>query len=918
VETREEERPLHADVRWLASALGFVVRRLEGEEVFRAVEGLRAACRARRRQEPGAPSLEALLGRAQALPLPVASAVGRAFGLFFLLINTAEQVHRVRRREAYPADPPQPASPRWALGRLRERGLSAEEVGRLLQQLEIRPVLTAHPTESTRRTVLGLQARVAELLLARDQGARVTDRQLEAEVELLWLTSEVRRDRPSVLDEVSTVLWYLEERLAEACARTGSELRDAYEQLFETELEEPLAPVIPGTWVGGDRDGNPFVTAEVTLAAARRAAHRMLAVYAADVDRAIEALSLSASIVAVPDALRESLRLDREQLPQVWERDGRRDADEPVRLKLAFMRSRLLATRERIASLDAGAPRHVPGAYPHADAFRQDLLLVRASALDAGARATVREWIDPLLAKLAAHGLHGLRMDLREDAAELEAAVAEIAEAVGQGVPDRAALHRELLGRRPLTGPTVPLPERARRVLAVFHAGRTLQDELGDQAVGTFIASMTRSADDLLRILLLAREAGLVDLAGDTPRSRLDVVPLFETLDDLRAGPRIFEELCVDPVWKRQLAARGQRQEVMLGYSDSAKDAGILPAAWALYRAQQDLAAAARRHGVELVLFHGQGGTVGRGGGSPVYRALSALPPETLGRSLKLTEQGEVISQKYGLLPLADRSLEVLVTGALMASRSDWREGLPDAEADSYHAALERMAERALPVFRGLVHDSDALFHLFLHTTPVRELAQVHYGSRPAYRERAGVGTMAGIRAIPWVFGWTQTRWMLPGWLGVGTALEALCAEPGGLELLQRMASRWPFFDDLLGKIEMVLAKSDLDIALLYVRRLGGGEPKHEVLAQELVREHERTVRAVLAIRRATVLPTSNAVLRESIALRNPYVDALSVLQVALLERKRALPEDHPERAALDPALGPITNGIAQGLRNTG
>jgi phosphoenolpyruvate carboxylase len=914
VETREEERPLHADVRWLATALGQVVRRLEGEAVYEAVEGLRAACRARRREEPGAPSLDELLQRARELPLPVASAVGRAFGLFFLLINTAEQVHRVRRRRAYPADPPQPASPRWALSKLRERGASAEEVAVLLRSLEIRPVLTAHPTESTRRTVLGLQARVAALLLARDQREHVSDRQLEAEVELLWLTSEVRRDRPSVLDEVSTVLWYLEERLAEACARTGSELRDAYEQLFETELPEPLAPVIPGTWVGGDRDGNPFVTAEVTLAAARRAAHRMLGVYAADVERAIESLSLSASIAPVPDALRESLRADRELLPAIWERDGRRDADEPVRLKLAFVRARLLATADRIASLDAGAPRHPPAAYPHAGALRQDLELVRAAALDAGASAAVRERVDPLLAKLAAHGLHGLRMDLREDAAELEAAVAEIAEAVGQPVPDRAALRSELSSRRPLTGPTVPLPERASRVLAVFHAARTLQDELGDQAVGTFIASMTRSADDLLRILLLAREAGLVDLAGEQPRSRLDVVPLFETLDDLRAGPRIFEELCQDPVWKRQLAARGQRQEVMLGYSDSAKDAGILPAAWALQQAQQQLAAIARRHGVELVLFHGQGGTVGRGGGSPVYRALSALPPETLGRSLKLTEQGEVISQKYGLLPLADRSLEVLVTGALMASRADWREGLPDEEVASYHAAMERLAELALPVFRGMVHDDNALFQMFLRSTPVRELAQVHYGSRPAYRERAGVGTMAGIRAIPWVFGWTQTRWMLPGWLGVGTALETFASEPDGLDLLRRMASRWPFFDDLMGKIEMVLAKSDLEIALLYVRRLGG----EEALAEELVREYARAVRAVLAIRRSTVLPTSNEVLRESIALRNPYVDALSVLQVALLERKRALPEEHAERKELDQALGPITNGIAQGLRNTG
>ena len=318
----------------------------------------------------------------------------------------------------------------------------------------------------------------------------------------------------------------------------------------------------------------------------------------------------------------------------------------------------------------------------------------------------------------------------------------------------------------------------------------------------------------MLRILLLAREAGLVDLAADPPRSRLDVVPLFETRDDLVAAPAILEDLFADPAWQRQIAARGRRMEVMLGYSDSAKDAGVLPAAWALYRAQLALGEVARRHDVDLVLFHGQGGTVGRGGGSPVSRAIAALPPGSIPRAIKVTEQGEVISQKYGLAPIADRSLEVLATGALLASGAGKGAArgsdAPDAEEiASFHATLDRLAALALPPFRRLVHEDDALFRLFLGATPVRELALVHYGSRPAYRERAGVGTMKGIRAIPWVFGWTQARWMLPGWLGVGTALSSVAAEPGGLQHLQQMAARWPFFDDLLGKIEMVLGKSD-------------------------------------------------------------------------------------------------------------
>ncbi|MEZ4241668.1 MAG: phosphoenolpyruvate carboxylase [Myxococcota bacterium] len=642
----------------------------------------------------------------------------------------------------------------------------------------------------------------------------------------------------------------------------------------------------------------------------------MLHVYERGLDRAIEAMSVSASLAPVDDALRASLAADREVLPQVWARDGRRDADEPIRLKLAFVRGRVSATRRRIAELDGGEPAHEPAAYLTAEALRADLELVRGAVLATGATQAVREHIDPLLAQVRVHGLHGLRMDLREDAAEIEGAVAEIAEAVGLPPLDRAALERELLGRRPLTGPTVPLPERAERVLGVFRAARLLQDELGDAAVGTYIASMTHSADDMLRILLLAREAGLVDLTCDPPRSRLDVVPLFETLDDLVAAPQVIEELCANAAWQRQLEARGRRQEVMIGYSDSGKDAGILPAAWALYRAQAALDEVATRHRLDLVLFHGQGGTVGRGGGSPVWRALAALPPGSIRHAIKITEQGEVISQKYALAPLCDRSLEVLAAGALVASRTDWRRDAAPGEPEAFAETLDELAALALPVFRGLVHEHDDLFHLFLRATPVRELALVHYGSRPAYRERAGVGTMKGIRAIPGVFGWTQTRWMLPGWLGVGTALATVADRPGGLARLQRMAEAWPFFDDLLGKIEMVLGKSDLDIARLYLRALGG-DPD---LAERLAAEFHRAQGALERIRGVDGLPAGNDVLRHSIALRNPYVDVLSVLQVALLQRKRALPDDAPPevRDPVDAAIGTVTNGIAQGLRNTG
>ncbi|HMV70295.1 MAG TPA: phosphoenolpyruvate carboxylase, partial [Myxococcota bacterium] len=464
------------------------------------------------------------------------------------------------------------------------------------------------------------------------------------------------------------------------------------------------------------------------------------------------------------------------------------------------------------------------------------------------------------------------------------------------------ALSRELLGRRPLVGPLTHLDGMPARCLDLVRVMRTIQDESGEAAASTFIASMTRSADDLLRILLLCREAGLVDLASGA--SRVDVVPLFETLDDLEAAPRVVTELLDDPAWQAQLAARGRRMEIMLGYSDSAKDAGLLPASWALYRAQEALAALCRDRGVDLTLFHGRGGTVGRGGGSPVYRALAALPAGTVGARIKITEQGEVISQKFGLMDIAIRSLEVSITGVAAAAQA----GPPD----EHREVMDRLAADALPVYRRAVHQDGAVFELLRAATPLAGLAHVHFGSRPAYRA-SGAGTMKGIRAIPWIFGWTQIRLMLPGWLGVGTALKAEIDRPGGLDRLRAMARSWPFFDDLLGKVAMVCAKADPEIASAYVERLGGDR---EVLAA-LLRELDDTETAIRTIRERDLL-ADQPVLQASIDLRNPYVDPLSLLQIRLMIATRALPGDDPAQAELLGALGTTLNGVAQGLRNTG
>ena len=926
---RPEDLPLHDDVRWLASALGSVIRRLEGDAAFTVVEDLRQACRARRHGEPGAADLDALLRRVEELPLDSAAVAARAFTLFFLLINTAEHVHRVRRRREYltkataggdALDEPQPASFRWVMRRLRAQGRPAAEVAEVLKHLDVRPVLTAHPTEATRRTILDLQARVADALLARDSAPQSERRALEeglrADVELLWLTSEVRRDRPSVMDEVSTVLWYLETRLLAAGAGSREALVRAFEEEYGVPRPELVTPLHYGSWVAGDRDGNPFVTPETTIAATRRSSHTMLGRYLGAMSDLIRKLSLSSRYAPVPDVLRASLEKDRAELPAVWDANHKRDDDEPVRLKLAFMSGRIEATRRQIALRDAGSTESVRAAYPDAAAFEADLLLVRQCLESAHADSARRTVLDPLLSRLRAHGFHGYRLDVREHSRVHAEALDDIAKCVGLPPLDGAALRRELLSRRALVGKFLPLGEDTRKALAVFDTIRTIQQESGEATASTYVISMTRSVDDMLRVLLLAREAGLADLAGSTPMSRLDIVPLFETLDDLEGAPAIVKSLLGDEVWRKQLAARGNRQELMIGYSDSAKDAGMLPAAWALYRAQEEFGRIFTEAGVELTLFHGRGGTVGRGGGSPVYRALAALPPGTVRGRIKITEQGEVISQKYGLVPIAERSLEVLISGTLLHEFEDWREALEPGEERRFRETMDELAAIALPIYRKLVHEDDDLFRFFLTASPVKELAHVHFGSRPVYREQ-GKESMEGIRAIPWSFGWTQNRLMLPAWLGVGTALTKVASDDEGLAVLRRMAASWPFFDDLLGNVEMVCAKADLEIARAYAREL---DPKQVGLLRGLEEEFKRTVNAVLRIRETDELLSGNQVLQAAIALRNPYVDPLSLLQIALLKRKREGrdPADSPELERLNEALGTTLNGVAQGLRNTG
>lgn len=912
----KEDQPLHETVRWLASSLGRVIHRLEGEACFEAVERLRTACRSRREEETDAPRIPDLLEMIDELSPEEAGIVARAFTLFFLLINTAEQVHQVLRRRDMRTRPDRPSEPgnyHWALQQLKDQGIGPEEVVEWLSQMEIRPVLTAHPTEATRHTVLDLQARVAALLLQRNgadgEARRELEEALESEVEMLWLTAEVRHDRPSVMHEVSNILWYLEHRFPETESRMVKELQRAFRDVFDQPLDVPPFLQV-GSWVGGDRDGNPNVTPEVTLEAARRAAATIIGVYLDRLASLREALSWSAGIKSVPEALENSLKKDRQELPRVWETLQERYSREPLRLKLGFMDTRLKAKQRQIQS---GESSEDNGAYADAAAFVEDLTLVREALKSVKADQSARMLLEPLLICAQIHGFYGYSLDVREESGILEDALKNVYNVLKMEPPDRGELESELLSRRPLLSTRLPLAQQTRKTARVFDTIGQIQAELGEKAVSTYIISMTHAAEDLLRVLLLAREAGLVDLAADPPRSHLDVVPLFETLDDLNRAADLMDSLFQSRVYRRQLEARGMRQEIMIGYSDSTQDAGLLPASWALFRAQEDLVEVCSNAGVTVTFFHGRGGTVGRGGGSPVFRALSALPPGTIEGSIKITEQGEVISQKYGLVPIADHTVEVMLTGTLMASFTPWCENLKPEGEEHFREVMARLADLALPVYRKWVHEDARVFQLFQKATPVQELSHVHFGSRPAYR--GGGKGLETLRAIPWVFGWTQIRLNLPAWLGVGTALATVIGEDEGLKVLRQMAESWCFFDDLLAKIEMICAKTDLEIAQTYIDQLGAESTD---LWEVFESEYDRTVKSILKIRRSQYLLEGQPQLQTALIHRDRYIDPLSLMQVRLLRRKQSLEKDDPRVEEINRVLGTTLNGIAQGLRNTG
>jgi phosphoenolpyruvate carboxylase len=963
-----EDASLRDDIHRLGDLLGETLRRLGGDKLFATEERVRVLCKAVRASDAPAivRQLKALL---RALSLDQAIGVIRAFSVYFQLANIAEQHHRIRRKrhyELHTPNRPQRGSLADTLKRLARQRVAPHVLQCVLDRLEIVPVVTAHPTEAARRTLLEKHRRIADLLARRDDG-RLAARQrsdvrnsLAGEIEDVWQTDEVRHTQPTVLDEVNNALYYFDATLFDAVPTLLEELARQLHAYFPgVHVPAGAAPLRFGSWVGGDRDGNPFVTPEVTWEALLLQQRLVLRKYRAIVASLSRRLSESSRFTPASAILVASLAEDARAMPDLAERVQRRNPEEPYRQKLSFVYTRLentlrrnqaLTTALRATSPDAlisirpGFPiiaRLTGQALGQASVYRQgrelygDLRAVRDS-LRAGGSTHAAAAIERLMQQVATFDLHLATLDLRQHSERHAAALVEITQRVGFardfGQLDEAErvewLTQELETPRPLVGADDHFSAKTLETLNVFRVMRRALDEVSEQAVRTYIVSTTREVSDVLAVLVLAKQAGLVgsgtlgsasnSAPGSTARMRLAVAPLFETIEGLRDAPDVLSGLFDNRVYRELLAAQGNVQEVMLGYSDSSKDGGILTSSWELYTAQVRLWEVARARGIELRLFHGRGGTVGRGGG-PSHEAILAQPPGTVAGRIKITEQGEVISSKYGLPEIALRSLELNTSAVIAASVARTREA--PRRLARWQALMEELSEAAYQAYRQVVRETPGFYEYFTQATPVEELQHLRIGSRPA-RRKAGSENLDDLRAIPWVFGWTQSRHLLPGWLAVGTALEKCLMRdgPARLELLRDMYRHWPFFHSTISNIEMTLAKADFRIARQYAARTPDRTLGRRIFTL-LEDEYRRACHLVLQITGEARLLDNSPVLQRSIAVRNPYVDPMSYLQVELLARRRKRRAGEAANAEDERLLYAILltiNGIAAGMRNTG
>lgn len=919
VSSDEKHAALRTSVRQLGALLGEALTRHEGPELLALIERVRAVARE--------PADDALLDLLAGVDDATAVVLARAFTAYFQLVNVTEQLHRWEELTQGKEGP--------LAGAIRRIGEALEDgsvdralVLDVLARVEYRPVFTAHPTEATRRSVLRLLRKIAGLVDAGEDPRRssadqaLRDRRLAELVDLLWQTDELRIVRPEPADEARTAAYYLTSLATQVVPDLLEELD---RRLAEIGIALPptARPLRFGTWAGGDRDGNPNVTPAVTLDVLGLQHAAGLRVLAEQVEDLLGEMSPSTRVITVTDALSVSIAADAAALPVTYDTIRRLNAEEPYRLKLSFVRVRLHRTGDRLAAGTA----HEPGRdYRTIADLIADLTLVRDSMLASGDTLTADGSILRLIRTATALGLGLATMDVREHSEKHHAALGVLVDRVGglggdggYARLDRAArtayLSREMTSRRPLIGAVRgDLAEPAPQILGIFDAIRTALDTYGPDVIETYIVSMTHDVDDLYAVVVLAREAGLLDPGGpDEPAvSRIGFAPLFETVAELEAAGPLLEALLSEPSYRRIVAARGDVQEIMLGYSDSSKDAGIAASQWQIHRAQRALRDIARAHGVVLRLFHGRGGSVGRGGG-PTAEAIMAQPNGSLDGPIKITEQGEVLSDKYTLPALGRWNLEGALASVIEASVLHRAALLPPSVLQGWDTAMDVVAEAGQAAYRSLVRDP-GLVPFFVAATPVDELGKLNIGSRPAKRP-GGPGGLDDLRAIPWVFGWTQSRMILPGWYGVGSGLAA-AREDGRADDLAEMYRTWPFFRTFMSNVQMTLAKTDLAIAARYVRTL---VPEDAAGLFDRIRdEHARTVTEVLAVTGQTRLLESAPVLAHTLQLRASYLAPLHALQSTLLARVREVPEGEQVPPELQRALLLTINGIAAGLRNTG
>jgi phosphoenolpyruvate carboxylase len=992
-----KDAPLRADIRRLGDLLGETLKRLGGERLFEIEENVRTLCKqlrgaqaSRKTGGKDAAAIEKELKRLlHRLSLDETIGVIRAFSVYFQLVNIAEQYHRIRRKRFYELrtpDQPQRGSLAETLKRLRRDFSGADLLQRVVDHLEIVPVMTAHPTEAARRTLLEKHRRITDMLADFDDENLAASRRdelqarLAAEVESVWQTDEVRHTQPTVLDEVNHGLYYFDATLFDAAPAVLDELeRQMGENFPGVKLRDGASPLRFGSWIGGDRDGNPFVTPEITWETLRLQQRLILRKYRDAVASLGRRLSESSRFAPPTGELSESLKDDAVALPLVAAEVAARNAEEPYRQKLSYIYARIenslrrnrdlaaalrLSGEHALISIRPGLPvvaaltrsdADVVNVYRDGASLWEDLRLVRDS-LRAGKAVYAAHAVNRLMRQVAVFDLHLATLDLRQHSDRHAAALSEITCALGISDYARMSedervewLTRELDTPRPLVATDAHYSAETAETLNVFRVARRALDEINPNAIRTYIISMTREVSDMLAALVLAKEAGLVNCrlriadcgfdqgsesaikhnqqsqdrsaqsAIRNPQSAIAVTPLFETIEDLRRAPEIMRRLFEHPFYRRRLAEQGDLQEVMIGYSDSSKDGGILTSSWELYKAQERLWEVAREHGVELRLFHGRGGTVGRGGG-PSHEAILAQPPDTVAGRIKITEQGEVISSKYGLAEIAQRSLELTTSAVIAAS-------LPQPTQDTgklarWKEVMEEISAEAFAAYRRFARDTPGFYDYFVQATPVEELQHLRIGSRPAKR-KSGSKSLDDLRAIPWVFGWTQSRHLLPGWLAVGTALgNFIESRPReNLRLLREMYREWSFFHSTISNIEMTLAKADFQIARQYASRTLDRNLGRRIFRM-LEEEYERACHVTLQITGERRLLDQSTVLQRSITVRNPYVDPLSFLQVELLARRRRKDGKSEmsdrDREKLLYAILQTINGIAAGMRNTG